>query len=120
VRAKERQKGLENMVTNNDKEKRLVQLDKYVECSKFLKSYFQAEKKCTIDIELICAKMFDSLRGTTTTAAECEELVRSLCVDFAAWISIVKLRNIEYVKLNKAVELNEILSKIEIMKKECI
>jgi hypothetical protein len=106
------------MITNNDKEKRLAQLDKYVECAKFLKSYYQAEKKCTIDIELICAKMFDSLRGRTQTASECEELIRALCADFSTWISIVKLRNIEYVKLNKAIELSEILIKIDAMKKE--
>lgn len=118
VRAKEHQKGLENMVTNNDKERRLVKLDRYVECAKFLKSYYQAEKKCTIDIELICAKMFDSLRGRIQAASECEELIRSMCTDFVGWISIVKLRNIEYVKLNKATELSGILGKIETMKKE--
>ena len=101
------------MVINSDKEKRLQQLEKYAENVRFVKSYFQAEKKATIDLESVCKKMHESIKSQTSN--ECEEMVRELCKDFSNWISVIKVRQQQYVKIDKTIELNEILTKITLM-----
>ena len=113
VRAKERHKDVENMIMNSDKEKRLQLLEKYTECVRFVKSFFQAEKKATIDLETVCKKMHESLK--CHTANECEEIVKELCKDFNNWISVIKVRQQQYVKIDKTIELTEILTKVSTM-----
>lgn len=111
IKLKEKHKEFENMVINSDKEKRLMIVEKYSDATRFLKSYFQAEKKSIIDVEMVCNKMSESNRSCTPT--ECEQLIEELCKDFAKWISVIKVRNLRYVKLDKSVELMEIQGKID-------
>lgn len=98
------------MVINSDKEKRLQMLEKYTDCVRCIKSYFQSEKKATIDIEQVCLKMHESLR--VHTIQECEVIVKELCNDFKQWISIIKVRNVTYVKLDKTIDLNLLIKQI--------
>ena len=113
IRVKERHKDLENMIVNSDKTKRLQLLDKYSECIRFIKSYFQAEKKATIDLETVSKKMHESLNSHT--ANECEEIIREMCKDFNKWICIIKVRQLEYVKTEKKFELSELLTNVASM-----
>lgn len=113
VRAREKQKALENMVTNSEKEKRLVLVDKYTESARFLKSYFSAEKKGILELDNVCIKMYESLRSWTPH--ECEQIIREIGNDFSEWLSIVKVRQSQYVKLEKSIDINDIYAKIDNM-----
>jgi hypothetical protein len=116
IRAKERYKDVEKMILNSDKEKRVQLLEKYGDCVRFVKSYFYAEKKATIDLETVCKKLHDSLK--CYTANEYEEIIRELCKDFTKWINIIKVRQQQYVKIDKHIELHELLKKISSMIEE--
>jgi hypothetical protein len=105
VKANERKKGVEIMVMNSDKEKRVQLLEKYGDCVRFVKSYFYAEKKGTINLETVCEKMHYRLK--CYSANEYEAIIRELCKDFPKWIKIFEARQQKYVNIDKKIELND-------------
>ena len=113
IREKQKVKEIENMIINSETEKRSRLLGKYTDCIRFVKSYFHAEKKATIDLENVCNKMHDSL--LSYKANEYEVIVRELCKDFPDWMSIIKVREKQYVKIDKKIELNDLLANVDSM-----
>lgn len=103
------------MIVNSDKEKKLARYSHYKEIIRFLLGYFQSEKKSTIEQDKVLAKLSDCLKEKVNEL-ECRELLNDLC-DFEKfnikWISIIKVRNMNYIKMDKSFQLNDLWAKCD-------
>jgi hypothetical protein len=119
IRNKEKQKALETMVMNSDKEKMKTKLNNYKAAVRFLAFYFQAEKKSTIEFDKVCQKMADNMKPNLNEL-ECRELFVSMAGDEqnksifilneTKWLNIIKVRNTQYLQIDKTVKLNDLFT----------
>lgn len=124
IRAKEKQKALENMIVNNDKEKLNSKYNNYRDIVRFLLFYFQSEKKSTLEMDKVCKKVCDSTKGGLNEL-ECRELITEMSHEskdvnlfFNAengkkWLNIIKVRNVQYIQMDKSFHLNDLNLKID-------
>ncbi|CAF0851365.1 unnamed protein product [Brachionus calyciflorus] len=124
IRAKEKQKALETMIVNNDKEKMTTKYSHYKEATRFLLFFFQSEKKSTIEFDKVCKKAVDNLKGSLNEL-ECRDLLTEMSHDSKQlnlfineetgkkWLNLIKVRNIQYLQMDKAFQLNELNSFVD-------
>jgi len=119
IRNKEKTKAFESMVVNSDKEKKLVKYANYKEAIRFLLFFFQAEKKSTLELEKITPKLSDKLKDKLSET-ECRELLTEIINDSglfnesgSKWISVIKVRNLNYLKMDKSFQLNDLWAKCD-------
>lgn len=119
IRTKEKTKAYESMVINSDKEKKLVKYANYKEAIRFLLFFFQAEKKSTLELEKIIPKLSDKLKDKLSET-ECRELLTELMSDSdlysesgSKWITVIKVRNLNYLKMDKSFQLNDLWAKCD-------
>lgn len=82
--------------------------------AKFLRNIFVAEKKGVLSLQAMIQKLDNSFR-TKLTSQEIEEHIRQLCKLIPTWISILNVRKVDYLKLDKNVELAKIIKRLEIL-----
>jgi hypothetical protein len=105
------------MIINSDKEKNLARYNYYKEAIRFLLGYFQSEKKATIEQDKVLTKLADCMKEKINEF-ECREILNELA-DFnkfnMKWISVIKVRNINYIKMDKSFQLNDLWAKCDTM-----
>lgn len=119
IRAKEKQKALENMIINNDKEKMTSKYNSYKDIVRFLLFYYQSEKKSTLEMDKVCKKVADSTKGNLNEL-ECRELITEMSHESKhlnlfinadsgkKWLNIIKVRNVQYIQMDKSFQLNDL------------
>jgi hypothetical protein len=103
------------MIINSDKEKKLVKYGLYKDSIRFLLFFFQAEKKSTIDMEKVSAKMSDNLKDKVSET-EARELLVEMTNDtelHTKWISVIKVRNLSYIKMDKSFQLTDLWARCD-------
>uniref|UniRef100_A0A3B5MC20 CDT1 Geminin-binding domain-containing protein n=1 Tax=Xiphophorus couchianus TaxID=32473 RepID=A0A3B5MC20_9TELE len=111
IRAKEAQKLQAAMTRNPAQEERLLMLTRLGELARILRNVFVAEKKSALVMEVACNRMAASYRSALSLG-EMEKHIRLLAEVAPDWLSIHPIRKDFYLKLNKMVELNVILDKL--------
>ncbi|XP_023182880.1 DNA replication factor Cdt1 [Xiphophorus maculatus] len=111
IRAKEAQKLQAAMTRNPAQEERLLMLTRLGELARILRNVFVAEKKAALVMEVACNRMAASYRSALSLG-EMEKHIRLLAEVAPDWLSIHPIRKDFYLKLNKMVELNVILDKL--------
>ncbi|XP_054882094.1 DNA replication factor Cdt1 [Poeciliopsis prolifica] len=111
IRAKEAQKLQVAMTRNPAQEERLLMLTRLGELARILRNVFVAEKKAALVMEVVCSRMAASYRSALSLG-EMEKHLRLLAEVAPDWLSIHSIRKDFYLKLNKMVELNVILDKL--------
>ncbi|XP_016906619.1 DNA replication factor Cdt1 [Apis cerana] len=114
VRAKQAAKALEAMTRTPNAEKEAVMYSRLPELVKILRNIFVAEKKGILTLEFVITKLENSFRAKLTSA-ELEEHIRLLCKLLPTWTSIHNVRKIDYLKLQKEIDLTKIVKRLEIM-----
>jgi len=120
IRNKEKTKAFESMIINSDKEKKLARYNHYKEAIRFLLGFFQSEKKSTIEQDKILTKLADNMKEKLNEL-DCRELLNELCDTEKfnmKWISTIKVRNINYIKMDKSFQLNDLWAKCDKMIEE--
>jgi len=119
IRAKEKEKSLRTMIMNSDKEKNLEKLQNYKLATRFLDFFYNSEKKSTLDFDKVCAKMHSNM-SAKLNEMECRQLILDMIeldeifADGAAkWLKIVKVRNVQYLSMDKSFKLSELIAKCE-------
>lgn len=119
IRNKEKTKAFESMVINSDKEKKTVRYGLYKDTIRFLLFFFQSEKKSTIEMEKIMIKLAENLKGKISEI-EARELLTEMIADSnlhgengTKWITTIKVRNINYIKMDKSFQLNDLWAKCD-------
>lgn len=97
---------------NADKEAALY--SRLPELSKLLRNIFVAEKKGVLPMEAVIQKLDNSFRAKLTSQ-EMEEHIRQLCKLLPMWASIHNVRKVDYLKLDKNVELAKVIERLEIL-----
>lgn len=107
------------MIINSDKEKNLVKYNLYKDTVRFLLSYFQSEKKSTLELEKILSKLADNLKDRLSET-ESRDLLNEICTDSnlygennLKWITVIKVRNLNYIKMDKSFQLNDLWAKCD-------
>ncbi|KAM6956571.1 DNA replication factor Cdt1 [Aplochiton taeniatus] len=111
IRAKEAQKLQAAMTRNPEQERRLLMMSRLSELARILRNVFVAEKKQALIMELACNRMVASYRSALSSG-EMEKHLRLLADLVPDWLKVLPVRKDFYLKLNKAVELNVVLEKI--------
>ncbi|XP_014846580.1 PREDICTED: DNA replication factor Cdt1 isoform X2 [Poecilia mexicana] len=111
IRAKEAQKLQAAMTRNPAQEERLLMLTRLGELARILRNVFVAEKKAALVMEVACSRMVASYRSALSLG-EMEKHIRLLAEVAPDWLSIHPIRKDFYLKLNKMMELNVILDKL--------
>jgi len=97
---------------NVDKEAALY--SRLPELAKFLRNIFVAEKKGVLPLEAVIQKLDNSFR-IKLSSQEMEEHIRQLCKLIPMWTSIINVRKVNYLKLDKNVELAKVIKRLEIL-----
>ncbi|XP_011880645.1 PREDICTED: DNA replication factor Cdt1 [Vollenhovia emeryi] len=114
VRAKQAAKALEAMTRPPNADKEAALYSRLPELAKLLRNIFVAEKKGVLPMEVVMQKLDNSFR-TKLTLQEMEEHIRQLCKLLPTWTSIHNVRKVDYLKLDKNVELAKIIKQLEIL-----
>ncbi|XP_067383667.1 DNA replication factor Cdt1 isoform X3 [Channa argus] len=111
IRAKEAQKLQAAMTRNTTQEERLLMMSRLGELARILRNVFVAEKKAALIMEVACNRMVASYRSALSTG-EMEKHIRLLAEVAPDLLTIHPIRKDFYLKLNKNLELNIILDKL--------
>ncbi|XP_078043063.1 chromatin licensing and DNA replication factor double parked [Augochlora pura] len=114
VRAKQAAKALEAMTRTPDADKEATMYSRLPELSKILRNIFVAERKGVLTMEFVIGKLENSFKAKLTPN-ELEEHIRLLCKLLPIWTSIHNVRKIDYLKLQKEVDLGKVVKKLELM-----
>ncbi|KAK2914239.1 hypothetical protein Q8A67_002638 [Cirrhinus molitorella] len=117
IRAKEAQKLHAAMTRNPQQEERLSMMSRLPELARILRNVFVAEKKPALIMELACNRMIASYRSPLSSD-EMEKHLRLLAELTPAWLTVHPIRKDMYLKLNKTVDLNIVLDKLNQKMKE--
>ncbi|XP_016396405.1 DNA replication factor Cdt1-like isoform X1 [Sinocyclocheilus rhinocerous] len=117
IRAKEAQKLHAAMTRNPLQEERLSMMSRLPELARILRNVFVAEKKPALIMELACNRMIASYRSPLSSD-EMEKHLRLLAELTPAWLTVHPVRKDVYLKLNKTVDLNTVLDKLNQKMKE--
>ncbi|XP_036400095.1 DNA replication factor Cdt1 [Megalops cyprinoides] len=111
IRAKEAQKIQAAMTRNPAQEERLLMMSRLGELARILRNVFVAEKKPALTMEVACSRMIASYRSALSTG-EMEKHLRLLAELSPEWLTIHPIRKDFYLKLDKRVDLNMVLEKL--------
>ncbi|XP_011703685.1 PREDICTED: DNA replication factor Cdt1 [Wasmannia auropunctata] len=114
VRAKQAAKALEAMTRTPNADKEAALYSRLPELAKLIRNIFVAEKKGVLPIEAVIQKLDNSFR-TKLTSQELKEHIRQLCKLLPTWASIHNVRKVDYLKLDKNVELAKVIKRLEIL-----
>ncbi|XP_053972008.1 DNA replication factor Cdt1 isoform X1 [Hylaeus volcanicus] len=114
VRAKQAARALEAMTRTPNADKEASMYSRLPELAKILRNIFVAEKKGVLTMEFVIEKLENSFK-TKLTPNELEELIRLLCKLLPMWTSIHNVRKVDYLKLQKEVDLGKVVRRLEIM-----
>lgn len=117
IRAKEAQKLQALMTRNPQQEQRLLMMSRLPELARILRSVFVAEKKPALLMETACSRVIASYRSLVT-AGEMEKHLRLLAELLPDWLAIHPIRKDIYLKLNKSVDLNVVVERLNQKTKE--
>ncbi|XP_048886706.1 DNA replication factor Cdt1 [Brienomyrus brachyistius] len=111
IRAKESQKLHAAMMRSPQQEERLLMMSRLAELARILRNVFVAEKKPALVMEVACNRMTSSYRSALSSG-EMEKHLRLLAELTPEWLTIHQIRKDSYLKLNKTMDLNVILQKL--------
>lgn len=97
---------------NADKEAAMY--SRLPELAKILRNIFVAEKKGVLTMEFVIGKLENSFRAKLTPG-ELEEHIRLLCKLLPVWTNIHNVRKIDYLKLQKEVDLGKVIKRLEVL-----
>lgn len=80
--------------------------------AKILRNIFVAERKGVLPLEAVIQKLDNSFR-TKLTSQEMEEHIRQLCKLLPTWASIHNVRKVNYLKVDKNLELAKVIKRLE-------
>ncbi|XP_059372124.1 DNA replication factor Cdt1-like isoform X2 [Carassius carassius] len=121
IRAKEAQKVHSTMTRNPQQDERLLMMSTLPDLARILRNVFVAEKKPALIMELACNRMIASYRSPLSSD-EMEKHLRLLAELTPAWLTVHPIRKDMYLKLNKTMDLNIVLDKLnqKMKEEECI
>ncbi|KAG2469807.1 DNA replication factor Cdt1 [Polypterus senegalus] len=111
IRAKEAQKMQAMMTRNPEQEERLTMMSRLVELVRILRNVFVAEKKAALSMEVACSRVASSYRSTMTQG-EMEKHLKLASVLLPDWLTVHPIRKDLYLKINKSLDLNVVLEKL--------
>uniref|UniRef100_A0A8C4SK44 Chromatin licensing and DNA replication factor 1 n=2 Tax=Erpetoichthys calabaricus TaxID=27687 RepID=A0A8C4SK44_ERPCA len=111
IRAKEAQKMQAMMTRNPEQEQRLTMMSRLVELVRILRNVFVAEKKPALSMEVACSRVVSSYRSTMTQG-EMEKHLKLASVLLPDWLTVHPIRKDLYLKINKSLDLNVVLEKL--------
>ncbi|KAG5345775.1 CDT1 factor, partial [Acromyrmex heyeri] len=114
VRAKQAAKALEAMTRTPNADKEATLYSRLPELAKLIRNIFVTEKKGVLPLEIVIQKLDNSFR-TKLMLQEMEEHIRQLCKLLPTWASIHNVRKVDYLKLDKNVELAKVINRLEIL-----
>ncbi|XP_051577033.1 DNA replication factor Cdt1-like [Myxocyprinus asiaticus] len=112
IRAKEAQKLHAALTRNPQQEQRLAMMSRLTEMARILRNVFVAEKKPALIMQLTCNRMIASYRSPLSND-EMEKHLRLLAELTPEWLTIHPIRKDLYLKLNKVMDLNIVLDKLD-------
>ncbi|XP_057322683.1 DNA replication factor Cdt1 [Microplitis mediator] len=114
VRAKQTAKALEAMTRTPTEEKEAIIYARLPELAKILRNIFVAEKKCVLILDFVIDKLDNSYR-TKLTSKELEDHIRLMCKLLPTWATIHHVRQQDYLKIAKDVDIARVVKKYEII-----
>ncbi|XP_063801598.1 DNA replication factor Cdt1 [Pseudophryne corroboree] len=111
IRAKEVQKLQAVMMRKPQQEERLLMMSRLPELARILRNVFVAEKKPALTVEIVCNKINSSYRSSMSSG-DMEKHLLLLVELIPGWLAIHSVRQETYYKLNKTMDLNVILERV--------
>ncbi|KAM4018206.1 DNA replication factor Cdt1 [Anomaloglossus baeobatrachus] len=112
IRAKEAQKLQAMMTRKPQQEERLLMMSRLPELARILRNVFVAEKKPALTAEVVCNRVISSYRSSMS-AGDMEKHLSLLVELLPDWLSVHPIRKEIYYKLNKTMDLNLILERLD-------
>ncbi|CAF0778041.1 unnamed protein product [Didymodactylos carnosus] len=118
IRLKEKEKLCLHMIDNNgNKQTTLDLLHRLQQSIEIIQQYFILERQISVDIDRVCKQLRDC-HTSNLSYAQCMESILYLTSHFNEWLSLIKCRGKEYVKINRQKSINTIIENIQKQIKE--
>nr|XP_035975731.1 DNA replication factor Cdt1 [Halichoerus grypus] len=111
IRCKEKRKQLAQMTRRPEQEMRLQRLERLPELARVLRGVFVSARKPALTMEVACSRMLGSYPAVVSPG-EMEQHVRLLSELLPDWLSLHHIRTDTYVKLDKAADLAEVVTRL--------
>nr|CAB3229571.1 DNA replication factor Cdt1 [Phallusia mammillata] len=111
IREKEADKKLRLMIRSDEDDKKLDMMRQLPDIAKALRMLFITEKKGALPLDYVAFKLIAACPSVCTSASS-ESYVRLMAKEADLLISIANIRKQEYVKLDKNVQLNDVVAQI--------
>lgn len=111
IRAKQAARALEAMTRTSAQDKEAAQYARLPDIARILRNVFVAEKKGSLQLDFVLEKVGNSYR-TKLTQKELDEHIRLLSKIAPSYVSFEFLLKTDYLKLDRKVDLNRVLSKL--------
>jgi len=117
ILAKEAEKAAKEMFTDKDREERIKRLRRLPTVARILKNTFTSEKKPALPLDMVLKKAVASYPGHIPAETMTKDF-KYLVEVSKPWIATPMVQGTEYIKLNKAVDVNTVVLQCEKLLKD--
>uniref|UniRef100_A0A1A9W7N2 CDT1 Geminin-binding domain-containing protein n=1 Tax=Glossina brevipalpis TaxID=37001 RepID=A0A1A9W7N2_9MUSC len=112
IRAKQAAKALEVITRRPSQDKEAVQYSRLPELARHLRNIFITERKTVLTQEIITKKIQNSFR-TCLSSREIDHYLQLIAKEVPKWLSFYEVRKTMYLKINKQLNLSEVIEHLE-------
>nr|XP_002131268.1 DNA replication factor Cdt1 isoform X1 [Ciona intestinalis] len=117
IREKEASSKLRKMVRSDESEKKIEKMKQLPDVARALRMLFVTEKKASLPLELIVARLAKCCPSVATPVLM-EEHVRLLSEHMTSWAIMMSLGKKEYLKLDKNRDISDVIKELQCKVKE--
>ncbi|XP_037954889.1 uncharacterized protein LOC119684831 [Teleopsis dalmanni] len=112
IRAKQAAKALDAMTRRPSQDQEATKYSRLPEMARHLRNVFITERKGVLTLEIIIKKIQNSFR-TSLLPQEIEAHLKLIAKEIPEWIAFHEVRKTMYLKIDKNLEMNEVIKKLE-------
>lgn len=117
IRAKQAAKALDAMTRRPSQDQEATKYSRLPELARHLRNVFITERKGVLTLEIVIKKIQNSFR-TSLSPQEIENHLRLLSKEVPVWVAFHEVRKTMYLKINKDLDMNKIIEKLEAVANE--
>lgn len=117
VRAKQAAKALEAMTRSNDQDQKFFIYSRLPDLARTLRNIFVTERKNVLALNIILSKLNSSFKANVSSN-DLQRDIKILSEEVPEWVKLHNIRNVSYLKLDRAGDLKAVVSKLEAVAKK--
>ena len=110
----EAEKAAKDMLVDKVKDEKVRRLRRLPETARILKSIFVTENKAALLVKIVSKKLVESYKSNISEENMMKD-IREMAKITGTWLTFISIQGNEYLKMNKAIEINNIVADLQKM-----